>query len=287
MLRAVSRGLLCAFLVASHSYAQRSKRALVCTRPALAALKPMPKLSYPCDGEANEWDEKILRAPARVAAIKTLISDLSSFSDAAWWTTDTVDLNVCDFTHEPRPLTRDQRQSFVNGDYAFWLFGNDRVRLALIPDSCYQTEYGGSNGFLLYRNGGRVFVTQVLDGYFSRADNSVNLDFARLNGEEIIEISTGTGGLNPNLTNYYFAIDPRTNRAIPKNLFKNDHGFANAISSAMLFDATPASAPLNLMRNGTLAKTFIIYIDDSQGKIDDNGRTLSRKVLRWNGHGYR
>src|SRR5438045_2526545 len=177
MLRAVSRGLLCAFLVASHSYAQRSKRALVCTRPALAALKPMPRLSYPCDGEANEWDEKILRAPARVAAIKTLISDLSSFSDAAWWTTDTVDLNVCDFTHEPRPLTRDQRQSFVDGDYAFWLFGNDRVRLALIPDPCYQTEYGGSNGFLLYRNGGRVFVTQVLDGYFSRADNSVNLDF--------------------------------------------------------------------------------------------------------------
>ena len=82
----------------------------------------------------------------------------------------------------------------------------------LIPDPCYQTEYGGANAFLLYRKGGRVFVTQVLDGYFSRADNSIGLDFAKLNSQEIIEISTGSGGLNPSLTNYYFAIDPRLTR---------------------------------------------------------------------------
>ena len=34
-------------------------------------------------------------------------------------------------------------------------------------------------------------------------------------------------------------------------------------------------------------RDFIVYIDDANGKIDDNGRTLSRKVLRWNGKVYR
>src|SRR5262249_792150 len=159
--------------------------------------KPAPELSYPCDDQANDWDEKILKLPARVAAIKTLMSELSSFSDAAWWAADPVDLDVCDFTHEPGTLTRDQRHAFTLGDYLFWLFGNDHIRLALIPDPCYQTQYGGANAFLLFRNGSRVFVTQVLDGYFSRADNSVTVAFAKQNAQEIIEISTGTGGLNP------------------------------------------------------------------------------------------
>jgi hypothetical protein len=36
-----------------------------------------------------------------------------------------------------------------------------------------------------------------------------------------------------------------------------------------------------------LAPSFSIYIDDANGKIDDNGRTLSRKILRWNGKMYR
>ena len=58
----------------------------------------------------------------------------------------------------------------------------------LIPDPCYQTEYGGANAFLLYRKGGRVFVTQMLNGYFSRADNSIGLASAKLDGHEIVEI---------------------------------------------------------------------------------------------------
>ena len=67
-------------------------------------------------------------------------------------------------------------------------------------------------------------VTQVLDGYFSRADNSVSIAFAKLNAQEIVEISTGTGGLTPSLTNYYFVIDPEPNQAVPMNLFKGDRG---------------------------------------------------------------
>ena len=274
--------------VCNCAFAQRANRSLVCKQPVLAALKSRPKLDYSCEGYPNEWDEKILKLPARVAAIKTLMSELSSLTDAAWWATDAVDLSICDYSQKAGALNANQRHDFLNGDYVFWLFGNDRIRLVLIPDPCFQTEYGGANAFLLYRNGGRVFVTQVLDGYFSRADNSVGLDFAKLNGVEIIEISTGSGGLNPELTNYYFAIDPRTKQALPKNLFKGDKGPINVISSAMLFnDPRGASGPLHLVRGHTLAKSLTIYVDDANGRVDDNARTLSRKVLRWNGKLYR
>jgi hypothetical protein len=253
----------------------------------LAALKPKPELTYQCNDRLNDYDEKILELPERVAAIKTLMSELASFNDAAWWSADAVDLSVCDFTGEPGTLTRDQRRSFTNGEYAFWLFGNDRVRLVLIPDPCYQTQYGGANAFMLYREGGRVTVSQVLDGYFSRADNSVTMDIAKLGAEEIIEVATGSGGLTPSLTNYYFVIDPHTHQAVPTKLFRGEHGPTNEISSAMMFGATPATTPLKIIRGHSLAPSFIIYVDSENGKIDDNGRKLSRQILHWNGKTYR
>src|SRR5436190_1249109 len=242
---AVSCGLvLICSSISRYSFGQRPKPTLVCSQSTFVALKPRPELSYPCDGQSNEWDEKILKLPARVAVIKTLISQLSSFSDASWWAADTFDLSVCDFTHEPAVLTAEQRQGFLGGDYLFWLFGNDHIRLMLIPDPCYQTQYGGTNAFLLYRSGGRVFVTQVLDGYFSRAENPISVAFAKFAAQEIIEISTGTGGLNPYLTNYYFVIDPRSRQAVPRNLFNGDHGPTNVITSAMLFGDSAGTAPL-------------------------------------------
>ena len=274
-------------LICSSTYAQQSKRRLICTQSAFAALKPIPELSYECDSQLQDWDEKILKLPARVAAIKTLGNELASFSDPAWWAADVVDLGVCEYNGKAGSLTRDQHQSFLEGEYVFWLFGNDRIRLVLIPDPCYQTQYGGANAFLLYRNAGRVTVTEVLDGYFSRADNSVSLDFAALNGEQIVEIATWSGGLNPSLTNYYFAIDPKTNHATPKKLFQGEHGPTNEISSAMLFNATLASAALKIVRGKALAPSFTVYLDDPKGKINDNDRTLSRRVLRWNGRLYR
>ena len=279
--------ICCFLLLAPLSFAQRSKPPLVCKKQVLAAVKSPPKLSYQCNDQLNDYDGKILKLPERVAAIKNLIGELATLDHNAWWAADVVDLGVCDFAGEPRALTRDEQRTFLDGEYAFWLFGNDRMRLVLLPDPCYQTQYGGSNAFLLYRHGGRVSVTQVLDGYFSRADNSVGLAFAKQGGEEIIEVSTGSGGLNPSLTNYYFTIDPRTNHAVPKNLFRGDHGPTNEISSAMLFNATPATTPLKIILGQSLAPSFIIYVDSEHGKIDDNGRTLSRQILRWNGKTYR
>jgi len=288
-LRHATAAIIVLLTVINFSFAQRrSKPALVCKRPVLAALKPIPKLSYPCDDQLNDYDEKTLKLPARLTAIKTLMSQLSSFTDSTWWSTDIVDLGVCDYSKQPGPLTRDQRHSFLGGDYLFWLFGNGQIRLVLVPDPCYQTEYGGSNAFVLYRDASRVTVTQVLDGYFSRADNSVNVRLAKLNTQQIVEVSTGSGGLTPSLTNYYFVIDPNTHQAIPKNLFIDDKKPTNEISSAMLLsDSRAASEPLKVIQGQTLAPTFIIYVDDANGKIDDNGRTLSRKVLRWNGKVYR
>ena len=266
------------FLIPNNFLAQQRNQQLVCKQPVLAAMKPRPELSYECGEQANDWEEKILKLPARVSAIKTLMTELSSFSDDAWWTADIVDLGVCDFKKEASVLTADERREFVNGEYLFWLWGSASIRLMLIPDPCYQTGYGGSNAFLLYRNAGNVFVTQVLDGYFSRADNSVNLAFAKVKSEEIIEVSTGSGGLNPSLTNYYFVIDPRTNHAVPKNLFVGERGRpTNQITSELLLDS-PArtSEPLQIVRGKTLAPSFVVYTG--------NGR---RKVLRWNGNGYR
>jgi len=211
--------IVCGLLLTVSAVAQRRQAPLVCKRPVLAALKPIPELTYTCDEQANDWDEKILKLPARVAAIKSLMSALSSFSDAAWWAADTVDLSVCDFTQKAGALTSEQRRNFLEGEYLFWLFGNDRVRLMLIPDPCYQTEYGGSNAFLLYRKAGRVFVTEVFDGFFSRAANPMGMAVGDLMGQTVIEVSTSTGGLHPSVTNYYFVINPKTNRAVPKKIF--------------------------------------------------------------------
>ena len=250
-----------------------AQRVVACKQSVVPILKPMPALEYSCDGLPNEWDEKNLKHPVRVAAIKNLITELSSFSDAAWWQASTNDLNVCD--------------SAGKSDYVPWLFGKNRIRLLLIPDPCYQTEYGGSNAFLLYRKDGRVYVSQALDGYFSRADNSVGIAFAKLRMEDVIEISTGSGGLNPTLTNYYFTIDPTTNQAVPLKLFKGEHGPTNEITSAMRFNERFANAPLKVFLGHSLAPSFHIYEDDENGKIDDNGRKLSRRILRWNGKMYR
>ena len=269
-------GLLLIIVISVPSFSgQKSKPTLVCKKATLASVKKRPELSYTCDEQVAEWDEKVLKLPARISALKSLVTELSSFNDDAWWTADAVELGVCDYAQQAGILNADQSREFLNGEYPFWLFGNDRIRLVLIPDPCYQTGYGGSNAFLLYRNGKSVYVTQVLDGYFSRADNPVNLAFAKLNQQEIIEVSTWSGGLNPTATNYYFVIDPRTNHATPKKLFKGDHGPTNEISSSILLsDARPD--PLKIVRGQTLARSFTVY--DGDGK---------RKILHWDGKLYR
>jgi len=252
---------------------------MVCKEAALAVLRPMPKLDYQCGEEAKGWDEKELTSPTRVAALKLLTAELSTMTSAAWWQANVEELNACDFKGAPGVFTAEERENYADGDYWFWLFGNNHVRLLLIPDPCYQTEYNGSNAFLLYRKERKVFVRQVLDGYFSRADKSVDVKFGRLNDELIIEVATGSGGLNPSLTNYYFTIDRKTNRIVPKKLFSGDHGPTNRIYSAAPLDGV--SQPLNIIRGRSLAKSFSVYSETS------NEGSFSRTVKHWNGKLYR
>ena len=280
-------------IVTYGSVAQEKKQPLVCKRAALAALKPLPKLTYRCGNAANDYDEKILKLPQRKIAINALSRRLETFTYVDWWESDIVDLNVCDLRRKPGTLTDDENQRFTGGDYPINLLGNDRIRLVLVADPCYQTGYGGTNGFLLFREAGRVFVTEVLDGFYSRADNPMQLDFATQNAEQIIEVSTFTGGLNPEVTNYYFVIDQKTKRTLPKNLFQGDKRLTNQITSAMLMsepealELPPVAGQLNIIRGHKLAPEFSIYADDSEGKIDDNGRKLTRTVLHWNGRFYK
>ena len=262
------------------SFAQR-KSVTVCRSAARSAVKPMPKLEYEC-GPENDWDERQLKRAERVTALKLLMSDLEKLTTPAWWQTSVDELNACDFKGEAGAFTAEEQQRFVDGDYSVWLFGNNQVRLLLIPDPCYQTEYGGSNAFILDRKDGVVVVTQVLDGYFSRADNSVNLKFASFKGEQLIEVSTGSGGLNPTLTNYYFTVDPKTQKAVPKNLFASQRGPTNQISSAEPLEMMAAAAePLNVIRGHSLANSFNVYVQRA------DGTTLSRRIKRWNGKIYR
>ena len=274
------------------SLKQQEAKVPVCKAAVLAVLKPPPKLSYRCTAKYGESDEKILRLPGRVRAIKVLTGRLESFTDSAWWQADVEDINACDLRKAPGILSDDEKQRFQGGDYQVTLFGDHQIRLMLARDPCYQTEWNGMNVFLLYHKQGRVFATDVLDGFYSRADNPLRMDLADLNGERVVEVSTWTGGLNPEGTNYYFVFDRKTNKAVPKNLFKSDHGLTNQITSAILLsepeslDLPDNAGELKVIRDGKLAKDVSVYREDTDGKIDDNGRTLTRSILRWNGSFY-
>jgi hypothetical protein len=166
------------------------------------------------------------------------------------------------------------------------------MRLAMFDDPCYQTGYQGSNAFLLYHKDGKVFVSQLLNGYYSRVENSVGIDFATLNGQQIIEVSTANS-MPPSLVYYYFAIDPKTNKALPKRIFKDGRKLTNQIYSDMLMDEPESlrlpkdATELNIIRQGRLAPSFSSYDVDDHGKIHGNqNRNLNRTIYRWNGRFY-
>ena len=271
--------------------AQKQKAVPVCRESTFAAVKPLPKMEYECPEGPNDSDEKILKLPARLAALRVIEKQLAGFSDAAWWQAGTDELNACGIHGGAGELTDDEKERWKQGDYNFNLMGNHDIRLVLLDDPCYQTGFAGSNAFLLYRKDGKVFVSQVLNGYYSRVDNSVGIDFARLNGQQIIEISTGNS-MPPSMVYYYFAIDPVTNKAVPKKIFKQGKNFTNQVYSDMLLaepkDAgLPANASeLNVIVKGRLAPSFSAYDQNERGRIEASGRRFHRIIYRWNGRFY-
>ena len=271
--------------------AQKEKPVPACTQKAFAAAKPFPKLAYDCP-EGNDFDDKILKLPQRLSSLRRVMNRLEQFTNPVWWEVDVDELNACSVHKKIGQLTDEEKNSWRQGDYATNLSGNHEMRLILLDDPCYQTEWSGSNGFLLYRKDGRVYVSQVLNGYYSRIDNSVGIDYAKLNGRQMIEISTANS-MPPSMLYYYFSIDPVTNKAVPAKIFKEGKKLTNQIYSDMLFAdpkdvGLPANATeLKVFVKGRLAPSFSAYEENENGKIEPTeGRKLSRIIYRWNGQFY-
>lgn len=278
-------------VISGGASAQKDKQVPACTQTTFTAFKALPKLEYECPAGLTESDDKILKLPQRVTAIAGLVQELAQFNNAAWWQASVDELNACGIHGGAGELTDDEKQRWKDGDLSFNLFGNHEVRLALLDDPCYQTGFAGSNAFLLYRRDGKVFVSQVLNGYYSRVDNSVGIDFAKLNAQQVIEISTANS-MPPSMVYYYFTIDPVTNKAIPKKIFKDGNKFTNQVYSDMLLAdpkdvGLPANASeLNVIVNGRLAPSFSAYAENEHGRIEASGRKFRRIIYRWNGRFY-
>ena len=280
------------FSVAAAAYGQADKP-LFCKQDVFAELKAIPKFEYQCDPDrTDDSSEEILKMPARIDAIHAYIKKLEEFNDSDWWAARVDDLNLCYLRGKAGALDDDERRKFSDGDWQHELFGNRRFRLVLAPDPCYLTGFNGANAFLLYREAGIVHATEVIDGYSSRADQGLGIGFATLNSQEIIEINTGSGGLGiPTYTNYYFVIDPRLKRAVPKKLFKVGRKLTNEMTSATLREYRPRRRELQVIQSHRLARSFDVYdyvdmVDNHRGRIEDSGWKLSRVVYGWNGRFY-
>lgn len=268
----------------------QDKAVPVCSEKAFAAVRPLPKLAYECSESLIDSDSRILRLPRRRAAVARVVETLRSFTNPVWWETGLAELNACELHGAAGELSEEEKARWRTGDLFLWLFGDEQTRLVLIADPCYQTGFNGANAFVLHWRDGRVFVTQVLDGYYSRADNSVGINFANLKGQRIIEVTTGNS-MPPSLVSYFFSID-RSGRATPKRIFRTDRRLTNEIYSAMLMADPrdlnlPAGADeLNIIRNRRLTPRFSAYEEHERGPIDAHGRKLRRVVYRWNGRFY-
>lgn len=278
-------------VVGTNVLAQKEKPVPVCSQTTFAASRPLPKLEYDCPEGLIDSDDKILKLPERLAAIRQVVQKLEAFRNPAWWQADVDEVNACQVHGRAGQLTDDEKEKWKQGGYNFDFSGNHQMRLVLVTDPCYQNGYNGSILFLLYRKDGKVFASQLLNGYYSRVDNSVGIDFATLNGQQLIELGTANS-MPPIYINFYFVIDAKTNRAVPKQMFKDGKEFTNRIYSAMLMNepgdlGLPKNASeLKVFSHNRLAPSFSAYEEDDSGKIESNGRKLRRIVYRWNGRFY-
>lgn len=263
----------------------------VCRRAALAAWRPVPDLKYDCNEELTESDDAVLTQPNRRKALDLYTRSLEKLASAKWWKISVEDLNLCDFRKKAGALTKEQQDDFKNGNYYFNLRGNDRFRVIVARDPCYQPGFNGANIFLLNRAGGRVFAAEIIDGFYTRADFPLGFDYA-LNGREtIIEIATTSGGWRPTETFYYFTIDKKTNRAVPKNLFKDNGRMTNRIYSDMIlgepeeYGLPRGSESLRIIKNHRLAKKFYVF-EDTLEDFEGQNHKFIRVIFKWNGKFY-
>lgn len=260
-----------------------------CKAPVFWAMKEIPKLEYECSDNPNDSDDAVLKAPERLRAIRKYEQALEAFNSQSWWASSVDDLTYCDVHKKIGRLTKEEVKSMKDAEYFYKLYGNQQIRVVHIQDPCYQTGYNGSNMFLLYRLAQKVYVTEIVDGFFTRADFPIGVDFATLEGQKLIEIATTTGGLYPMVINYYFAIDSRTNRAVPKKLFRDEKGKPTHIISSMMLLGEPEeyglpkkTEPLVIFKNGQMKRSFVVLDDSGRQRADDH-QVFEKTTLRWNG----
>jgi hypothetical protein len=264
---------------------------LVCKTQALRAIRPIPELKYECGEDEMGWEDKILTDPNRRQAIKLYTNALEKFNYADWWKTSVEDLNLCYFRRKAGRLSKEEKRDYEDGNYYFTLGGNNRYRIVIAKDPCYQTGYNGANIFLLNRVGSRVFASEIIDGFYTRADFPLGFDYAVRGSETIIEISATSGGLYPTEIYYYFTIDKRTNRAVPKMLFKDNGKLTNQIYSDMIlgepeeYGLPPKSVSLEIIKNHRLMKSFYVF-EDALETIESGNHKLVRTIFKWNGKYY-
>lgn len=262
----------------------------VCRPAALKAVRPIPQLHYDCREDLTDSDDAVLVQPNRREALDHYAQALEKLTFSDWWQFSVEDLNVCDYRKKPGALTKEEKLGYVGGEYFFSLRGNDRYRVVVARDPCYQVGFGGANVFLLNRAGAKVYASQIIDGFYTRAEAPLGFDFAAHGTETVIEIATSSGGLSPSETFYYFTIDPKTNRAVPKNLFRTGGRMTNQIHSQMIL-GEPAeyglprrAQALQIIKNHRLARYFYIF-EDTGERFGDNPK-FRRILLRWNGKFY-
>lgn len=247
-------------------------------------MKPLPELSYPCD---EEEEEKQLKSPVRRQALRQHRRFLEQFTSAAWWNAPVEELNVCEAFKRPHVLTQKERHEYLDSNFLTHLGGDSQTRLVATSDPCVAPNYNGTDAFILQRTGNKVVATQILDGYYSRADNGVGLSIADTGAERLLEIYTSSGGLTPYTSIHLFAIDNATKRAVPKKIIKKGKSLTNEISGpcaleiwAGRFDSTlPKSwKETSIINNGKLANQFYLYEEEL-----DN---FYRDTYVWNGKYY-
>src|SRR5712692_4748753 len=79
-------------LISARNAVAQKKTVPVCTQATFAVYKPLPKLEYECPQSLIDSDDKMLKLPERLAAIRSVVNDLESFADAAWWQVNVDDL---------------------------------------------------------------------------------------------------------------------------------------------------------------------------------------------------
>ncbi|MBS1796051.1 MAG: hypothetical protein JSS81_19525 [Acidobacteria bacterium] len=245
----------------------------VCKKTAAAAFRPLPRIEYQCPQGIGDSDEALLEDPGRRKSLGLIADALGKLVFPDWWSVPAADLNACAPTEKN-----------ADGDEAkkTELLGNSELRIVKFPDPCYRPHENGGALFLLYRKGGKVIASPLADGLFSTRDPDISAAFAVQGGEKIIEIGFSDSAFNqPVLIRRYFAIDPKTGRAGPKNLFAGDKKPTNEIVSMAGLGDTGGAKPLQVFKNGRLASSFYV-LDDKSG----SGR-LVRRTLRWNGKIYR